>query len=414
MRLLLFCIILASSPAAHAWSEGPHRAITRAAVAALPQWERDLLGPEAKGLEDHCLIPDQVYTDKANAKFAAMETQPGVIYIQSLHLPLQQEENLKTLHYFISKVVLSLQAKQSGDAARYMGTLCHIMEDFGSPSHTVPGDNMFTLIQQFIPPTERMAGQLLHSPVEIGEWEVDLAGYQPRQLGSTVDEAAWRLLHRVHEGIINARSTTVPIIQALYAGEPEQVKTQQLRAATLDARIVADALHTCLCLGAQRLEPQPAADIASYWPLEAESLYWPQKQFFSQPHWGHPQVNACLADGRTSHPLSLLRDGAPYTPSSGISVGIGKPVSYLLPKGSFRRFTVSVGLHAELGKTGRVEFRLLVDDKLSKSVILNGTDSAEAWDCNITGASRIQLSCENRGLQGKAAYAIWAEPRLHH
>ena len=47
-----------------------------------------------------------------------------------------------------------------------MGTICHMLEDYGSPAHTVPGDNMFTLLQQFLPPPDRMKGKLLHGPIE--------------------------------------------------------------------------------------------------------------------------------------------------------------------------------------------------------------------------------------------------------
>ena len=240
---------------AFGWSE-PHLAITKAALEVLAPWQKDLLGPEGTRLgDDYCLIPDHVFTDKPNAKFATMESKPGEVYIQTLHLPSpQQADNLETLRYFMGKAVSSIQAKKIDEAARYMGTLCHVLEDFGSPSHTVPGDNMFTLLQQFLPPTDAMKDQLLHGPIESGEIKVVIKDYQPTLLGTTVDEAAWRLLHRLHEGIINARSTTIPIIQALYAEDHETVVTQQLKAATLDAKVVADALHTILSLGAQKLE----------------------------------------------------------------------------------------------------------------------------------------------------------------
>jgi hypothetical protein len=90
---------------------------------------------------------------------------------------------------------------------------------------------------------------LLHSPVESGELLVTIPGYKPRLLGTSAREASWKLMHRIHEGIINARSTTIPIIQALYAEDPKTVETQQLKAAKVDTEIVADALYTVLSLG---------------------------------------------------------------------------------------------------------------------------------------------------------------------
>jgi len=104
-----------------------------------------------------------------------------------------------------------------------------------------------------------MKHQLLHSPIESGVFEVSIAGYQPRLLGTNINEASWRLMHRVHEGILNARSTTIPIIQALYAKNTDGVRTEQMKAATVDAQVVADALHTILALGSEKIDAAEAA-----------------------------------------------------------------------------------------------------------------------------------------------------------
>lgn len=277
---LFFLAACAAVPQeALAWGE-PHLAITRAALATLPEWQKQMLADELKNLGDkYCLIPDHVYTDKENAKYAAMDSLPGEVYVRKLHVPVpEQSGNLETLSFFVAKAVASLREGKIGEGARYMGTISHQLEDFGSPSHTVPGDNMFTLFQQFMPPSEKMEGQLMHGPIENGTFEVSIAGYQPRLLGTTVEEAAWRLLHRVHEGIINARSTTVPIMQALYAGDEEAKLKWQLKAATFDAQVVADAMYTLLCLGAQKFENKEqealsSVGIATFWPEEALSLY---------------------------------------------------------------------------------------------------------------------------------------------
>lgn len=64
----------------------PHVAITKAALEVLPSWEKDLLGDERARLgHNYCLIPDHVYTDKANAKYATMDTL--------LHLPLRNNQS---------------------------------------------------------------------------------------------------------------------------------------------------------------------------------------------------------------------------------------------------------------------------------------------------------------------------------
>lgn len=419
--ILILVLTLLPMAASFGWGE-PHLAITRGALEVLPAWQKEMLGAELEPLGSrYCLIPDEVYTDKENAKYAMMEAEPGKVYLLKLHLPATQPENLEVLRYFMEKAVIALKAGNKGDAARYMGTICHLLEDYGSPSHTVPGDNMFTLLQQFMPPPDGMKGKLLHSPIENGTFEVSIKDYQPRLLGLTVEEASWRLLHRVHEGIINARSTTIPIIQALYANDPAAVLTSQLKAATMDAKVVADALHTILCLGSQKFDEKAQASlksvgIATLSPLEAVNLYFPQSEFFSAPYWGHARSGVILEGGTKEVPLKLrvAKDGDAVEQEfvKGISAGMGKTLSFHLPKDVYQRFTVLAGLHPQLGAKGRVEFTVNGDGKPLATATLGGEDPSQLLDCDLTGVSQIQLVLTSRGLNPKSNYAIWAEPTL--
>lgn len=399
------------------WGE-PHHAITRAALDVLPAWQKEVLGGELTQLGDsYCMIPDHVFTDKENARFARMESAPNEVYLKILHLPTQQPEYLEVMRYFMEQAVASLRNGKIGDAARYMGTVCHQIEDYGSPAHTVPGDNMFTLLQQFLPPSDAMKGQLMHGPIENGDFKVSIDGYKPRLLGTTVNEAAWWLMHRVHEEILNARSTTVPIIQALYREDKVDVVKHQMRAAVMDAQVVSDAVYTMLCLGMQKFaDPEQAklteVLIGSFFPLEAASCYYPQSQFFSSPNWGHARSGVILAGGSKDIPLKLCVGSSNQVFENGISAGMGKPLTFLLPKNVYARFTVLAGLHPELGVKGRVEFTISGDGKALNTVILNGTDPARLLECDVSGVSELQLLLTSRGVDSKSNYAIWAEPTL--
>lgn len=419
MRQLTFATVLAlTTPSlVFGWGE-PHHAITRGALDVLPVWQKDALGGELMHLGDsYCMIPDNVFTDKENAKYAKMESVPNEVYLKILHLPTQQPEYFEVMRYFMEKAVAALREGRIGDAARYMGTMCHQIEDYGSPSHTVPGDNMFTLLQQFLPPSDAMKGQLMHGPIENGDFKVSIEGYKPQLLGTTVNEAAWRLMHRVHEEIINARTTTVPIIQALYREEKESVMKHQMRAAVMDAQVVADAVYTMLCLGMQKFaveeqELLTRVQIGSFFPLEATSLYYPQSQFFSSPNWGHARSGVILAGGNKDIPLKLCVGSSNQEFKNGISAGMGKPLTFLLPKDVYARFSVLAGLHPELGAKGRVEFTISGDGKVLTTVILNGTDPAKLLECDVMGVTELQLALTSRGVDSKSNYAIWAEPTL--
>jgi hypothetical protein len=405
-----------------AWSEKPHLAITKAAIKLLPAWQRNILGGEcAKLCGRYCLIPDQVYTDKENAKFASMESRPGEVYLLNLHLPAQQPQNLETLRYFMAHAVGALKASKTADAARFMGTVGHMLEDYGSPAHTVPGDNMFTMLQQFLPPPEHMKGKLLHGPIESGEFEVVVNGYQPRLLGTTVDESAWRLLHRVHEAIINARSTTIPIIRGLYADDAKAVLAGQMKAATMDAKVVADAFYTILCLGAGKFdagerESLRTVGIGAFFPLEAVNLYFPQTEFSGSPNWGHARSGVLLEGGAKETPLKLRleQDGARVEKvfANGVSVCMGKSLTYPVPVGVYRRFTVLAGLHPQLGAKGCVAFTIKGDGRQLASATVNGNEPAHLFDCDLAGVAQFQLAVASRGGDPKSNYAIWAEPTL--
>jgi hypothetical protein len=419
MRQLAFAVVFAlTTPTlVFGWGE-PHHAITRGALDVLPAWQKEVLGGELTQLGDnYCMIPDHVFTDKENAKYAKMESAPNEVYLKILHLPTQQPEYLEVMRYFLEKAVAALREGRNGDAARYMGTVCHQIEDYGSPAHTVPGDNMFTLMQQFLPPSVAMKGQLMHGPIENGDFKVSIEGYKPQLLGTTVNEAAWRLMHRVHEEILNARTTTVPIIQALYREEKESVVKHQMRAAVMDAQVVADAVYTMLCLGTQKFAAEEQAalkeeQIGSFFPLEATSLYYPQAQFFSSPNWGHARSGVILAGGNKDMPLKLCVGSSNQEFKNGISAGMGKPLTFLLPKDVYARFRVLAGLHPELGAKGRVEFTVSGDGKVLSTVILNGTDPAKLLECDVTGVAELQLALTSRGVDSKSNYAIWAEPTL--
>jgi NPCBM/NEW2 domain-containing protein len=152
--------------------------------------------------------------------------------------------------------------------------------------------------------------------------------------------------------------------------------------------------------------------IGTFFPLEALSLYYPQTQFFGSPNWGHARSGVILAGGNKVMLLKLCVGSGNKEFENGISAGMGKPLTFLLPKNVYGRFTVLAGLHPELGAKGRAEFTINGDGKMLTSVILNGTDEARVLECDVAGVSELQLMLTPRGVGSKSNYAIWAEPTL--
>ena len=236
---------------------------------------------------------------------------------------------------------------------------------------------MFTLFQQFLPPPDSMKNKLLHGPIEANKLTVIIPDHTPQLLGTTVDEAAFRLLHRVNEGTVLARAQIIPIIQGIYAGDTNAVIAAQMKSAIAGARLVADAVHTIITLGTQKGEAGnqallAAVDISPFYPLEAIDLFFAQAKFLSSPYWGHAHHGYVLAGGTNAMPLKLRVDeNGTVTAkefSSGISTGSGanSSLTYLVPTNVFKRFTVLAGLHPELGAKGGAEFSVIGNAKCSQ------------------------------------------------
>ncbi len=423
--IVRLCIpsIVFNAQNAFGWG-APHGPITQAALNVLPAWQGKALGAEREQLGRlYCIIPDLVHTRKDLAPYAMMDSRPNVTYLVNLHLPASPSENLDILRYFLDRAVNALQTNAVADAARYAGTLAHLLEDWSCPAHSVPKDNMFTLFKQFLPPSEEHRYTLLHGPVEGGTFPVDLGSYRPQLLGATADEAAFNLLRRSQESIVFARGQVIPIIQALYAGDTETCNAAQQKAALVGARLTADALYTLLCLGRSRIDPDEAAafqtvDLSAFAPLEAPDLYPPQSAFFSKPHWGHATVGVCLNNGRTPVPLRLrvVQDGetAVKTFERGIGTGTRSSLSFPIPPGVYAHFTATVGLHAELGAAGNVLFTVLGNGKpLARVGPLAGVNAARRIDIPLAGVTNLQLTADSGGGDGAGNYAVWAEPTLH-
>ncbi len=348
-----------------------------------------------------------------------MDTCPDIVYLRILHIPGTPAENNEILRYFLDKVVNSFIAGKPADAARYAGTLSHAMEDWGCPAHVVPNDNMFTLFKQFLPPPPEQAFTLLHSPIENGTFTVNLDRYKPRLLGTTVNEAAFNMLRRTQDATRHARAQTIPIIQAIYAGNTNAANAAQQIVAEHDAQLIADTLYTACCLSQKRFEDAQTLnriDLSLWSPQEAPDLYMPQSVFFGKPHWGHATLGVTM-NNKVAVPLQLnvLEHGKPVMKTfvSGIGTGTRSVLTYEIPSDVYTRFTALAGLHAALGKNGKVLFEISGNGRrLALLGPITGDMPAQQIDVSLEGINRIQLTVTSAGGDGTGNYAIWADPKL--
>ena len=264
----------------------------------------------------------------------------------------------------------------------------------------------------------------LHGLIESGVLKIDLAGYRPQLLGTAPEEAVMHLTERLHAGIRNARAQVIPILQGVFRNAPAEVDAARRRAATMDAQVAADALHSIIAIARARFEPEEkarldAVDVAALTPLEVvSSSYFPQFSYFSNPYFGFPVRNGSLEEGEKRRPLALkvVENGATQVRQfeRGLGTGTGHRVTYSIPLKLYERFECLVGLHATLGGTGSMAFRVLADGvAVFDSGLITGDSPAQKVSIPVWRVREIAIETQGRASAAPAKnYAVIAEPRL--
>jgi hypothetical protein len=400
-----------------------HGSITRGALDVLPAWQQELLADQRSALISlYCLIPDLAQAEANKKEFGPLVVLPnGNIFS---HLPFKtRDKNAYQIKYYFDKVVETVQANDLDQAARWAGCLLHFLEDSGSPAHSMPGDNQMGLMKDLLPTPEAFQNRPLHGLIEEGKLSIDIAGYRPQLLGTTSEEAVMNLIERYNAMVRNARSQVIPILQGVYRGAQNEIDAGQLRAATMDAYVVADALYTMLCIAKGRFEPEEMArlavvDVSSLTPVEViHQSYFPQHSFFSDPYSGFPVRNGILAGGKQKERLVLNvpKDGNVSSRDfkHGLGLGTGCRVTYALPGKVYDQFDCLVGLHASLGTEGRVVFRVYADGVVVfESGEMTGESPAQKVSLPVWSVQEISIATESRNKTRRHNYAVIAEPTL--
>lgn len=424
LRAFLILLIAVLLGATHALAWGPmHSAITEAAFDALPEWERQMLAAQRTPLiEFDCMIPDLVRAPAHRKTLGRFGELPNGDPFT--HEPHSRQHNFSQMLHYFSKAVEQVRAGDLDDAARYAGCLLHFLEDCGSPAHSIPGDNQHSLMQDLLVVPEQFRNRPLHGLIEGGTLKLDLAGYRPRLLGTTPEEAITHLTERLHFAVRNARSQVIPILQGVFADRQDAIDAGRRRAATVDAQVAADALHTIFSIAKNRfedaeksaLEQVPLSDLT---PLEVISQsYFPQNAYFSNPYFGYPTRDCILKDGTDRQPLVLrvVENGAPVEKpfTRGYGAGTHTRLSFALPEKVYDRFDSTLGLHSTLGAAGSVAFRIYADgEAVFDSGTLTGADAARTVSIPLWRVRELSIDIEGRGPQTPASnYAVIGAPLL--
>lgn len=227
-------------PSAEAW--GPHSQITRAAIEVLPradEWKARLGTENVEALASYCLLPDQ----RAQDLGAFYADDYLLIREMPYHIGHTMPKVEEAFAPYFRRAVQAFRTETPVNACRQLGPLVHFVEDAGAPPH---------------------AKEKCPYHKELENWlraeEIVIAGYKPRLLGTTDEEALAGLMRRMAGLVEFSKARAERALPLVEQAEPDRARVEPilLESALESARATADVIYTVFTLG---LAPQ--ADGAS-------------------------------------------------------------------------------------------------------------------------------------------------------
>jgi hypothetical protein len=226
-RLATVAGLLAAAPA-HGW--GPHPAITQAALDALGTNDVLIqsLGWQAQRLTNYCWMADfkrLPFREPDQAFYA----DDYLLFPQApAHWDHICPEVRRTYRPYFIRALQALRTESPANAARWIGSLLHFVEDTGSPPHAA----------------EIRGG--VHSNMEnwVEAGHIQIAGYRPQQLGTNDADAIEGFIRRMDLLIEFSKPRGKSLITPVLIGNQTAVKPVVLECALETSRVVADLLHT--------------------------------------------------------------------------------------------------------------------------------------------------------------------------
>ena len=406
-----------AAPPTFAWSSA-HRWIRQWAIERLPQWQIDHIGQahlaslatkytslqdaHAGGrradLDPYCIVPDQPL---------------------SLHDVNDLEPTLAGMAWYLERTIVHLRVRESDEAMKYLGVLCHWCEDPGSPgAHSSPVSEA-TLRVLLPPPRSFENRNYLYGAGWIGlEKNVGLddRSYQPRLIGRDIAETAARLTHMQRLLMVRNGGFIVPAIIGRIEDDVARLDAAIGDALSYNARLVADIIYTVACLAAQRVDSQEVESLNRQPLTDWVSDY--RGGGTSHPYYVVPFLkNQAMDAERRLHPLKLTDDDGEREVKYGLGMGTPFKLTYTLANnGCYEQFVTDVGLHPTAGDEAGIVFAVLIDgNEVARTNIITTDQPAQRITVPLPKHVVVQITLVTIAAEGSTAthnLCVWGEPHL--
>jgi len=222
------CLAAFAVSPAPAW--GPHPQITAAALKAVGTNDplAAALGPERAALTDYCWMPDwrRSWVARKEGPFLADDFLPfpGMPVHAGHVMPGVKD----TWAPYFRRALQALRSETPPNAARWVGSLVHFVEDSGAPPHAHPkGGDMHYVMENWVQSAA-----------------ISIDGYRPVLLGATDDEAFAGFLRRMESYVAAAAERGRAMEPLAAVSNRPAVEAIALVSANESAKAVADVLLT--------------------------------------------------------------------------------------------------------------------------------------------------------------------------
>ena len=250
-----------------------HSLLGLRAAEGLPQWEIDLLNPDMSEKEigqaimppihtvreklgAYCLILDWIYQEEY-AHYCRLENGKWIPHgpVKGASGGISESGNLSMIQQLLQAMIDELKASSWEEAVRRAGALGHFLQEPFTPGHST--DNR--MIQEFFPDPNPQRHWRLHHCFDSASG--DYPPPEPRLMGTTPEEAAFRIFDCIKKGIVSGRAMIAPVVDAAYRGSTllENRKIFQAllcKQSQKAAYITACAWHTAFCIAFDRFEEE--------------------------------------------------------------------------------------------------------------------------------------------------------------
>ncbi len=312
------------------------------------------------------------------------------------------------INYWFEKIIENIKSGEKEKAAKFIGSLSHIIGDTGSAAHTFDERPLKKLLPQG---DKRF---VIHSTIERVMGKIEVQKYKAKVLGNSIEELSWRLIEELEILKQSNTAEVIPILKAIVDGDNVAAEACASRSLTSCAKLFADVLFSSWNItsgGGYKADKE--LEIQNFIPLveHCDMLF---NYGVMKDHIPGKTINDSVALNlgyKDVSGISLLANMAPFFKSIRETF-----VEYSIPCNVFKYFEMEIGLNHYTVNETKAIFKVKLNSKtVFTSEPLGKDDFGVKIKIELGGSQRIQLYvCDVRPApcDTKFFYPIFANPKL--